>query len=158
MPNANLSMRLSRALLAAATVLLLHGGVAAAPTVGQSADYPFEPVTPVWYAANCCNAWVEGRILDAAGQPVNGALVKVRGRDGWETVSRPSGGEARPSPAGVYVITLRSGPEQLMDYAWTLWMVDANGQPLSVPTEVFTDRDPGAADSRQVIHLDFQGR
>ncbi|MDA8217239.1 MAG: hypothetical protein M0Z94_06425 [Dehalococcoidales bacterium] len=111
----------------------------------------------VHYQNNAGTQWVEGRIYNPDGSPRNGVRVKVSGIDGWSTISRPTGGEMRSDPNGLWTVTLQSPASNFMDYTWFAEVVEDNGQAVTSERVTFyTDRDFSTPDKRQVAFIDFK--
>ncbi len=110
----------------------------------------------VRYAPNAGTQWVEGKILNADGTPRNGVRVRVSHPAGYTTVSRPSGGEMRANPEGVYVVVLRSAPDFITD-TWYVEVVEDNGVPVtSEKVAFFVEADTSSPTKQQVAFVDFK--
>ena len=108
------------------------------------------------YTYNAGTQWVEGRIYNPDGSPRNGVRVRVGIPGAWSTVSRPSGGEMRPNPEGLWTVTLRQPASNFFDATWYAEVVEDNGQPVtSQMVYFFTDKEV-APDKRQVVFIDFK--
>ena len=126
------------------------------PTAKPKPAVTYSNTGGIRYFPNEGNQWIEGKIMNADGSGRNGVKVRVLGRDGYEIISRPTGGEWRPDPNGVYVVMLRSGQSNFMDYEWTVEVWEDNGTRVSSDRiTITTDRDPYSGQRRQVAFVDF---
>lgn len=126
------------------------------PTATPRPAVTYSQSGSVRYENNCGNQWIEGKILNPDGSGKNGVRVKVVGRDGYTIISRPTGGEWRPDPVGVFVVMLQSGENNFMDYSWTVEVYDDNGTTVtSDRVTVYTDKDCSSYDKRQVPFVNF---
>lgn len=98
------------------------------PTATPKPAVQFSKSGDVRYQQNEGNQWIEGRVYSENGVPRNGVVVRVVGRDGYTIYSRPTGGEWRDDPNGVFVVMLQSGQKNFIDYEWYVDIWEDGGQ------------------------------
>lgn len=103
-----------------------------APTAAPS-PYPYSAQGVTW-EPNCGLVQIKVNIKDSSGAPLNNVRVFVASAGPWNTVSVPTGQEARD--AGWTNVVLRTDP---VDEPWNVWVMDDAGKQVSPTVNVVTD-------------------